>query len=288
MRLSLNPLQSLCRRVRPHRSGPVLPLQDPPRLPRPVLLVHGYNSGPGAWQGLQTWLTRGQVNQDGGVVQAETAQIDPRGRVFSMQFSRPFNPSRINSAELRQAIEHISAATGSPSVDVIAHSKGGMDARLYLDQGEEKIEKLVMVGTPNHGSKLADLDLALRRRGIALTPRSRDPLIAQALSDCRQTGGAENPLLDDLNNHWSRQRERADILCISGQGRPTLSGRFGFTLNGDGAVAQDSLAMPGVPMRIIPSAGHGGIREHPLTMQQAVTFLLAPSEGPGGLVDQLA
>ena len=278
MRLNLTPLQSLCRRG----SGPVPPLQDPPRLPRPVLLVHGYNSGPGAWRGLQSWLTRGQVNQDGGVVQAETVQINPGGRVFSMQFSRPFNPSRTNSAELRQAIEHISAATGSPTVDVVAHSKGGLDTRLYLDQGDEKIEKLVMVGTPNHGTRLADVDLALRRRGIALTPRSRDPLIGQALSDCGQTSGNENPLLDDLNNHWTRQRERADILCISGSGRPTLKGRFGFTLNGDGAVAQDSLAMPGVPMRIIPSVGHGGIREHPLTMQQAVSFLV------GGLVDQRA
>ena len=81
------------------------PPQEAPLLKRPVLLVHGFNSGPGAWEGLRTWLTRGGLNKDGGVVQAETAEIDPEGRVFSMQFSRACNPVSVNAQELRQAID---------------------------------------------------------------------------------------------------------------------------------------------------------------------------------------
>lgn len=254
---------------------PSPPRQDPPPLQRPVLLVPGYNSGPDTWDGLRSWLTREGLNQDGGVVQADTPSLDPQARVFSMQFSRPFNPVSTNAQELRQAIDRISAATGSPEVDIVAHSKGGLDTRAYLDQGDEKVEKFVMVATPNHGSPLANLSLALRRRGIALTPRNPDPLIGQALSDCRQTRGRDNPLLDHLNAHWDRQRQRADIMIIAGQGRPTLAGRFSLTLQGDGVVPQHSLSMPDVPTHHIRSADHSSLKNHPQAMLDTADFLIA-------------
>ena len=251
-------------------------LQEPPPLPRPVLLVHGYNSGPGAWQGLRTWLTRAEQNRDGGVIGPDTVEIDPRARVFSMQFSRPYNPVSINAVELRQAIDHIATATGSETVDIVAHSKGGLDTRSYLDEGDEKVEKVVMVGTPNHGSRLANLSLALRQRGIAISPRHRDPLVSQALSDCRQTRGQDNPLLDYLNSHWNRQSQRADILLISGQGRPTLTGRISLTLDGDGVVARESLSLPGVQTRTIASTDHVNLKDHPQTLLETAAFLVAP------------
>ena len=250
------------------------PPQEAPLLKRPVLLVHGFNSGPGAWEGLRTWLTRGGLNKDGGVVQAETAEIDPEGRVFSMQFSRACNPVSVNAQELRQAIDHITSATGSPEVDIVAHSKGGLDTRWYLDQGDEKVDKFVMMATPNHGSQLANLSLALRQRGMAIAPGSPDPHIRQALIDCRQTSGSSNPWLDQLNNNWNRQRQRADILLISGQGRPTLTGRLKLTLKGDGVVSEQSVLMPDVPSRCIRSADHSSVKNHPQALQATAAFLV--------------
>jgi Palmitoyl protein thioesterase len=45
----------------------------------------------------------------------------------------------------------------SNQVNIVAHSKGGLDARVYLDQsGTHDVANLIMIGTPNGGDVLAD------------------------------------------------------------------------------------------------------------------------------------
>ena len=249
-----------------------LPKEEAPRLERPVLLVHGFNSGPDCWQNMRTWLTRGGDNKDGGVVQADTP-IDPQGKVFSMQFARPYNPVSSNAAELRQAIDHITAATGSKEVDVVAHSMGGLDTRLYLDQGDEKVDKFVMIATPNRGSVLADIELTFRELGVPFLPPTDDPLVRQALTDCSEVRGDNNPLVAQLNKSWDRQKSRANILLITGNGRPTLANRFTLTLRGDGVVPQKSVKLDGVPSRNIWWTDHSGVKEHPNTLELTGAFL---------------
>jgi len=57
---------------------------------------------------------------------------------------------------LKPAINKAKRETGKEKVNVVAHSMGGLLAREYIQRSEYKkendIEKLVMVGTPNHGS----------------------------------------------------------------------------------------------------------------------------------------
>jgi len=53
---------------------------------------------------------------------------------------------------LREIIQTIKHRTGKPKVVIIAHSMGGLVSRRYLQIfGEEDVEKLIMIGTPNHG-----------------------------------------------------------------------------------------------------------------------------------------
>lgn len=249
-----------------------LPPEEAPRLDKPVLLVHGFNSGPEAWANMRQWLVRGGDNKDGGVVRANS-NVDPQGRVFTMEFSRPFNPLSNNASELRQAIDRIAAATGSPEVDVIGHSMGGLDTRLYLDQGDEKVSKLVMIGTPNHGSVLADLELTFRNMGIPIMPPTDDPLVRQALTDCSEVRGNNNPVLAQLNKNLPRQRERADMLVIAGNGKPTLSSRYLVTMRGDGVVSRASATLPEVPLRNLWGTGHGEVKDHPDALRIAAAFL---------------
>jgi hypothetical protein len=43
-------------------------------------------------------------------------------------------------------------------VNIVAHSKGGLDARVYLaNSGTADVANLIMIGTPNAGGPLADL-----------------------------------------------------------------------------------------------------------------------------------
>jgi hypothetical protein len=53
---------------------------------------------------------------------------------------------------LETTIELVKHKTGAPKVNILAHSMGGLVAREYLRIfGEDSVNKLIMVGTPNHG-----------------------------------------------------------------------------------------------------------------------------------------
>lgn len=53
---------------------------------------------------------------------------------------------------LKEIIDDIGFRTGKPKTILIAHSMGGLVARRYLQIfGAEKVEKLIMIGTPNNG-----------------------------------------------------------------------------------------------------------------------------------------
>lgn len=44
--------------------------------------------------------------------------------------------------------------TGKDKINIVAHSKGGLDARVYLanNPSNDDVSKLIMIGTPNQGS----------------------------------------------------------------------------------------------------------------------------------------
>jgi len=68
--------------------------------------------------------------------------------------------SHENSAlALQPTIEQILGQTGSAKVNIIAHSKGGLEARYLISKLDmaDKVASLTTVCTPHHGSAVADL-----------------------------------------------------------------------------------------------------------------------------------
>ncbi|MGC1134208.1 MAG: hypothetical protein WA941_15385 [Nitrososphaeraceae archaeon] len=58
--------------------------------------------------------------------------------------------------DLARKIQELKAATNSEQVNIVGHSKRGLDAREYLDNlGTNDVANLIMIGTPNAGSLLA-------------------------------------------------------------------------------------------------------------------------------------
>jgi pimeloyl-ACP methyl ester carboxylesterase len=115
----------------------------------PVLLIHGYFSNASVWQ---TW---GQLLRNDGVT--------ARAVTFADNPTTSIDEDACGSAvahanELNQIIENFKRDTGSEKINIVAHSKGGLDARVYLanNLSDDDVANLIMIGTPNKGSLLAD------------------------------------------------------------------------------------------------------------------------------------
>jgi pimeloyl-ACP methyl ester carboxylesterase len=110
--------------------------------PRPVLLIHGYLSDASVWS---KW--KDLLKKDGIQFQAVTYKQDDR-----------CGSAEKHASELNQIIEDFKRNTGSEKINIVAHSKGGLDARLYLanNPSNDDVANLIMIGTPNNGSSLAN------------------------------------------------------------------------------------------------------------------------------------
>lgn len=77
-------------------------------------------------------------------------------RVFVITFSHLHGDNYFQAEQLADAINRVKEVSGQKKIDIIAHSKGGMAARLYLSNmaatpyGDD-VRRYVMLGTPNLG-----------------------------------------------------------------------------------------------------------------------------------------
>lgn len=66
---------------------------------------------------------------------------------------------RTNSQRLANTIAGVRARTGAAKVDLVAHSMGGLVSRYYIKSlgGAATVDSLIMMGTPNYGTSLANV-----------------------------------------------------------------------------------------------------------------------------------
>jgi pimeloyl-ACP methyl ester carboxylesterase len=118
----------------------------------PVLLIHGYLATRGSLHLLEEGLAR-------------------RGHVVMGFRFGPINLGDIRaSAELvARKVESIAAQTSVEKVDVVGHSMGGLVALYYVKRlgGDKRVRRLVLLGTPAHGTWSALLGLFTAPLGLA-------------------------------------------------------------------------------------------------------------------------
>lgn len=118
--------------------------------PYPVLLVHGAGSDGDYFA---------DPERDGstpGLMQALSAQ---GYKVFSITFAHPHGDNYIQREILAAAIQRIKDVTGATKVDLIAHSKGNMSARMYVSNVKKSwgtafrgdVRRYIQLGAPNGG-----------------------------------------------------------------------------------------------------------------------------------------
>lgn len=170
------------------QGSPVAPsvATAPQDVPGPVLLVPGYGGGTA---GLE--VLAGRLRAAGREAVVVPAPGDGTG-------------------DLRLAADAVGAAAdralagGAPSVDVIGYSAGGVVARLWARDNLDRVRRVVTLGSPHHGSRVAAVG-ALYVPGACPTACQQLVPESRLLSDLND--GDETPDGPQWVSLWTAQDE---------------------------------------------------------------------------------
>ncbi|RMG08573.1 MAG: acetyltransferase [Planctomycetota bacterium] len=141
-----------------------------PELP-PVLLVHG-----AGLTANHCFADRPFEQPHSGLAARLSAD---RRAVFAITFAHPHGDNVLQAELLADAIARVRHVTGAAKVDLVAHSKGGMSARIYLSNAGREwstryrgdVRRYVMLGTPNGGLDVSfaypNLNYWILQHGVA-------------------------------------------------------------------------------------------------------------------------
>lgn len=134
--LILTPLSALPRMKNPSRKA----IENHEGLP--VLMVHGFFCNAAFWVPMRHFLRKKGF-----------------GQTYSVTLDPPlFGDIERFTLRLSKRVEQICEETGSEKVVIVAHSMGGLVSRNYIHNmdGDKRIAKLITLGTPHHGTTIAD------------------------------------------------------------------------------------------------------------------------------------
>lgn len=109
---------------------------------RPAVMAHGILSSGGAWD--QTDFSWVRTLNDLGIPNSNRLNM---GNLDSIQN---------NAGKIANEIAGAKQRWGVDKVNIVAHSKGGLDSRHFVENNDS-VERLIQLGTPNAGSPLADV-----------------------------------------------------------------------------------------------------------------------------------
>ena len=114
--------------------------------PLPVLLVHGYAEDAAVWKKWEDMLKKDGI------------------QFFTVTFKDSDDKcgsAKQHAIELEKMVQDIKEQSGAQKINIVGHSKGGLDARVFLDITDTKdVANLIMIGTPNAGSPVAETNYA--------------------------------------------------------------------------------------------------------------------------------
>lgn len=228
------------------------PLAAPPTLKRPVVMIPGLTMPAQSFDTMANQLGRNPKNGPVVVYVAEQDTFrlgDKAGReatpdelkhakLFELEYRDPWAAPTVKAPQIARAMERIARATSTPSLDVVTHSAGGTDFRLYLDgrdaQQGPKIEHAVLIGPASHGTYMGNLGATVGQP-------------VKNVDDAGRELEVGSKLISGLNTTWERQRAQvaSGVTIIGTTGTPTLGPAEGVFEDGDGFMPTAQLSMPG-------------------------------------------
>lgn len=113
----------------------------------PLILIHGYSDDSSIWSTWEYWLEQSNIT-----------------KVHSINFKDSCGSVKEHAIELGNKIRHYDG-----KINIIAYSKGGLDARQFIANNPDKVANLIMIGTPNKGTPAAYMDITDCYGGRGLT-----------------------------------------------------------------------------------------------------------------------
>ena len=175
----------------------------------PVLLIHGYVCNRGFWAPLSRRLAQAGIVHGAVDLEPVNAGIDDLVPLVA------------------QAIEALLAQAGARQVVIVAHSMGGLVARAFLRRhGLRQVARVITLGTPHHGTALANLALGRNARQMSRPGGAPNAWLAQLDAD-------ETPQVRALfTSIWSHHDN-----IVAPQASAHLPGAKNIALGGIGHVA---------------------------------------------------
>ena len=167
----------------------------------PVLLIHGYAEDAAIWKKWEDMLRKDGI------------------QFFTVTFKNSDDKcgsAKQHAKELEKIVQDIKEQSGAQKLNIVGHSKGGLDARVFLDITDTKdVANLIMIGTPNAGSPAAETN-------DACTP---------AVSDLRPGANATKAVMNPNTKYYT----------IAGDWMPLTQGNLMIRGNDDGLVPVESV-----------------------------------------------
>lgn len=112
----------------------------------PIVLVHGFTGSRKLWN----------------FVDVPAALTKDGHYVFAAEM-HPFGTPDENAKVLAAQVDEVLRTSGAAKVNLVAHSKGGVDARAYISnfKAGDKVASLTTIASPHRGTAIADTALKL-------------------------------------------------------------------------------------------------------------------------------
>ena len=169
--------------------------------PLPVLLVHGYAEDAAVWKKWEDMLKKDGI------------------QFFTVTFKDSDDKcgsAKQHAIELEKMVQDIKEQSGAQKINIVGHSKGGLDARVFLDNTDTKdVANLIMIGTPNAGSPVAETN----------------DVCAPAVYDLRLGANATKAVINPNTRYYT----------IAGNWMPLTQGNLLIPGNDDGLVPVESV-----------------------------------------------
>ena len=270
------------------------PLRDVPNvaLQRPLVFAPGWNTETEKWDPLlERLLASGQNGSQAYYLKEGKAYLDKEcsqpvasipaeAKLFVNCWDSRKSPPDMTSPQLRDNLNLIQDQLGPGKLDLVGYSMGGLASRHYLaDNAQHSVGKLFILGTPNQGTRFAQMAGRILERDVRWAISFSGLSIADL--PAMQWLAAGSPRLEALNSHWPDSQARLEDSKIVGSSAHLTPG-IGFIpwAKGDGMVESKLLQLPNTETEILSGDGflHHGALVHDSRVYRELTRFVGARE----------